>query len=65
MSKKNIIQEITDASCILFKKSMKSYNLNDLLIHKSHRDKNLYELCFQYPSKGILKIDILHKYFSF
>lgn len=57
MSQPNIIQEITNASAVLFKKSLKFYTLADL-IKKTHvRQKNLYEMCFQYPTKGKFKFN--------
>ncbi len=52
MSSKSIVQEVTEASAVLFKKSIKFYTLQDLIKHKTNKYKNLYEMCFQYPTKG-------------
>lgn len=48
----NVIQEVTKASAVFFKKSIKFFTYEDLVKHAHERHKNLYEMCFQYPTLG-------------
>jgi len=60
MSQPNAIQEVTKASAVFFKKTLKFYAFPDLIKHTQDRHKNLYEMCFQYPTRG-LKMSFLYK----
>lgn len=52
MSENKTIQEITKASSIFFKKTLRYYTFEDIISKAKRPYKNLYEMCFQYPTKG-------------
>lgn len=55
MSQSSLIEEVTKASAVFFKKTLKYYTAQDMLKNIHQRNKNLYEMCFQYPTKGLIK----------
>lgn len=52
MSENKTIQEITKASSVFFRKTFKYYTFDDIMKQAKRPYKNLYEMCFQYPTKG-------------